>query len=379
MTQVSAAVYIDSPIRAAARQMVPFYHQGVFHSVRTPMLMRKRIGNGFGLAQAKRFAGVDIRMVDGQTAKKLPVKKGGAVFYGFNSQGNLHTVANRSYRHVLVLHGESNKRASARPAARLYDHVCVAGGLALDRYLRAGIFRESDADTDRLIRVGDTFVQSLDGYRVDPTHGDTLLYAPTWEGYGGEINNYCSIGIGGLEMARRAAWLRGCEHIVVRPHPYLGLLNPRLICQFISGLQTLSLTWPVSVDLRDANAVVRAAVQALALVSPQVGIYAQNSARVALCISDISAIEAICLKERLPNFTLLRNFNITSAVKPFYDRKSAGCMGELDEKLPAYLSDPEAVDAAHREASFSVTHPDFRSSDGATRFNRLMSIVAPLV
>ncbi len=376
MSEISGAVYIDSPIRAAAKQMAPFYHQGVFHTDSTPLFMRKRTGNGFGLFQQKPFRGIDIRMVGGLTARKLPVKKGGAVFYGFNSQGNLHTVANRSYRHVLVMHGESNKRASARPAARLYDHVCLAGDLALDRYLRAGIFRDSDVDTDRLIRVGDTFVQRLEGLRVDPQNGDTLLYAPTWEGYGGEINNYSSIDIDGLKLAGRAALISGCDRIVVRPHPYLGLLKPRLLSRFINGLRELARSWTVYVDLRDANIPTYFAVRAAALSNPGIRTAGAEATAVAFCLSDISAMEAICLKEGLPNFTLLRNFRVTKTIKPIYDLKSAADMGELVEKLPAYLADPEAVDAPHRAATFSVSHPDFQSSDGAARFRRLMSMVS---
>lgn len=331
MNRFPGLVYIDSPIRAAAKQMAPFFHQGVFDAQKTPLFMRRRIGNAFGFGQPSSVGGVPITMADAKTAKSLPVRKNGAVFYGFNSQGNMHTVANRSYRHVLVLHGESNKRASARPAARLYDHVCLAGDLALERYLRAGIFHEGDLTRGRLIKVGDSFVQDLPGYSVCPKHGRALLYAPTWEGYGGPMNNYSSIDCGGMEMAAAAAVIAGLDRIVLRPHPYLGLLKPVMLVEFIRGLRQLAKRWPVQVDLRDANAPTRVGVKMLAQLSGNIGLGAPES-DLALCLTDISAMEAVCLKAGLPSFIILKNFSPEQALGS--DSGMAGNLRPESRRLP---------------------------------------------
>lgn len=368
-------VYVDSPIPAAIRQIAPFYRQGVFHEEGTPLFMRKRVSTAFGALVGRSLEGIPVRMVDGKTSVRLPVRRGGAIFYGFNSQGNMHTVANRSYRHVLALHGESNKRASARPAARLYDHVCVAGEIAVSRYLRNGIFRPEDADNGRLILVGDTFVQSLEGYHVDAENGDCVLYAPTWEGYGGEINDYSSVSMGGMMMAERVAHLTDRPKIVIRPHPYLGLLKPGLLRRMVADALDVSRRRDVLFDLRDANLVTRLSVRAASLISGgRIGV-ATGDQSVSVCLSDVSAIEAVCLKERLPNFVLRKNFRINDDVRDFYERKSAGSTDELDRRFPAYIASPQEVDAPHREATFSVSHPDLASPDGAVRRARIMKLI----
>lgn len=385
MPRFDGAVYIDSPISAAVCQVAPFFRQGVFSDAKTPLFMRRRIGGGFGLTAKLRPGDVKITPVGRSAAGRLPVRRGGAVFYPFNGQGNLHTVANRSYRHVLVLHGESNKRASARPAARLYDYVCVAGDLAVDRYLAGGIFQRADVDRGRLIRVGDTFVQSLGGYRADPGCGEAILYAPTWEGYGGAANDYSTVARGGLDMAEEALRQTCRSCLVIRPHPYLGLLRPGLVRALVNQACRLSARYRVLFDLQDANKLVRSAVR-LALMSRQASAardgaaaglgYATGRESLSLCLCDISAMEAICLKARLPHLILAPHFVVPPMIRDIYARKAVASVEDVRARLAAYVAHPEEVDAPHRSATFSVSHPDLAASEGAQRIERLLKIVA---
>ena len=368
-------VYVDSPIPAALRQIVPFYRQGVFTSESTPLFMRRRASTGFGVFASESFEGVPVTMVGRKTALKLPVRRGGTIFYGFNSQGNLHTVSNRSYRHVLVLHGESNKRASARPAARIYDYVCVAGSLAIDRYIAGGIFHQRDVDLGRLIQVGDTFVQSLGSYRVDPAEGEAILYAPTWEGYGGSVNDYSTVSRGGMEMAEEALRLTGRGRLVIRPHPYLGLLRPSLAKTLVDQARHLAKRYEVLFDLSDANPLVKGLVRIAMAVGTGMG-YASGRESLSLCLCDISAMESVCLKAGLPHMILAQNFVAQSQIKDFYAKKSAASVDDVKARLMPYLSDPEEVDLPHRMAAFSVAHPDLSAPDGAKRIDRLLKIVA---
>ncbi|WP_417599070.1 hypothetical protein [Pararhodobacter oceanensis] len=376
MSNHGAAVYIDSPIPSAVRQVAPFYAQDVFSNEMTPLFMRRRPGTAFGLLPKQGINGVRVTQVGGKVAKKLPVKRGGAVFYAFNGQGNLHTVANRSYKHILVLHGESNKRASARPAARLYDYICVAGDIAIDRYIDGGIFRRADVDEGRLIQVGDTFVQNLDGYRTDPEGGEAVLYAPTWEGFGGDINNYSSIGFDGLQIVARAMRIRGLSRVVIRPHPYLGMLKQGLIKQLVRDAVELSRSSQVVFDLSDANLAVAAAVRLAMLTGAKNISIKEDIEPVALCMCDISAMEAICLKERLPHMIVSRGVKVPKRVEPFYARKAIKNLGEAPALLKSYLDEHEQIDDAHRAAAFSVSHPDLASPSGSVRFARLMQIIS---
>lgn len=373
MDMTVGAVYIDSPIAAAVRQVSPFYKQGFFSNERSPLLMRKRAGTGFGLFAPKSIDDVSLVMVDGKTSKRLPVEPGGAVFYAFNGQGNIHTVANRSYRHVLVLHGESNKRASARPAARLYDYVCVAGDIATDRYLKAGIFRQQDVDQGRLIKTGDTFVQELTHCVADPA-GDHILYAPTWEGYGGTVNDYSSINSYGFEALRHAARVAGAKAVVIRPHPYLGLLSASMLTDLIRGARMLSNELSVRFDLTNANFMVKAAVRTLMLSNGDVET-ATGMERVSLCICDISAMESVCLKAGLPHFVLRKNYRTPSRIKRHYDVKSAGNMDELGGRLENYMKGHEFYDQEHRADTFSVSDPTFLSAAYSDRFAKMIEMI----
>lgn len=381
MSKTQGAVYIDSPISAAVRQVAPFFRQGVFCDAKTPLFMRRRIGSGFGLTAGLRVRDMVVKPVGRETAGHLPVRRGGAVFYPFNGQGNLHTVANRSYRHVLILHGESNKRASARPAARLYDYVCVAGPLAIERYLAGGIFRTSDVEEGRLIQVGDTFVQPLEGCRADPGEGSSILYAPTWEGFGGALNDYSSAGRGGIAMADEALRLTGRNSLVIRPHPYLGLLQPGLAFTLVREAAQMARRRKVLFDLSDSNFLVRSLVRGAMLARPVTAggtgvALASGDDPVALCLCDVSAMEAICLKAGLPHVVLDVTRQLPLRLQSLYRLKSAVSPFELCDRLPAYLADPEAVDAPHRDLAFSVSHPDLAAPEGAARIDRLLNIVA---
>src|SRR5699024_7932033 len=61
------------------------------------------------------------------------------VFYVNNAMLNTHMVRYTSLRHIQLLHGESDKAASASPVLRMYDRDFVAGQAAIDRFARAGI------------------------------------------------------------------------------------------------------------------------------------------------------------------------------------------------------------------------------------------------
>lgn len=381
MSKFDGAVYIDSPISAAVRQVAPFFRAGVFSDARTPLFMRRRIGGAFGATAAWQGQDVDIRPVGRRAAGQLPVRRGGAVFYPFNGQGNLHTVANRSYRHVLILHGESNKRASARPAARLYDYVCAAGPLAIERYLAGRIFSQSDVEGGRLICVGDTFVQPLEGCQVDRAQGSAILYAPTWEGFGGSTNDYSSADKHGMDMAAEALRLTGRNTLLIRPHPYLGLLRPAVAVALVREAARLARRSHVLFDLSDSNVMVRSMVRLAMLTQRGKGQdtglgLASGSEAVALCLCDISAMESICLKAGLPHVVLDVTRQLPARLAGLYRIKSAINADQLRERLVQYLADPEVVDAHHRERTFSVSHPDFASRDGAVRIDRLLKIVA---
>ena len=135
------------------------------------------------------------------------------VFYVNNAMLNTHMVRYSSLTHIQLLHGESDKAASATPVMRMYDRDFVAGQAAIDRFARAGI----DVREDLFRIVGRPQVAQVQEARgpIAALESPTVLYAPTWRGYQTETDH--SSLPHGPELVR-ALLRRGCR-VVFRPHP----------------------------------------------------------------------------------------------------------------------------------------------------------------
>ena len=127
--------------------------------------------------------------------------------------------------HVWLGHGESAKKANAHRTASVYDSVLVADLAAVRRYPRA-IERWVRAGA---VRIG---VPIVDGLGADPWDRPrpirTLVYAPTWEGRGTNVD-YGSVAEAGPALldAMPALDERGTT-VILRAHPGTGSRNPAL-------------------------------------------------------------------------------------------------------------------------------------------------------
>ncbi len=132
-------------------------------------------------------------------------------FYVNNGKDNSHFVRYTHLTHVQLLHGESDKAASASPVTAMFDKIFVAGQAGIDRYAAHGvhILREKFAI------VGRPQVEGVAPARPG-AHVDSVLYAPTWQGYQAETN-YTSLDLGPQMI--RAVLDRG-RRVVFRPHPF---------------------------------------------------------------------------------------------------------------------------------------------------------------
>jgi hypothetical protein len=127
--------------------------------------------------------------------------------------------------HVWIGHGESAKKANRHRTASLYDSVFVADYAAVDRYPKA---------IRRWVLEGACAIGTpiVEGLRADPWERPrpirTLLYAPTWEGFG-KGADYSSVAAAGpvLLEAMPALAERGTT-VLLRPHPGTGHRQPEL-------------------------------------------------------------------------------------------------------------------------------------------------------
>ncbi|MBO9398953.1 hypothetical protein J7400_19940 [Shimia sp. R9_2] len=354
------AVYLDSPVLSAVTQIRPFFESGAFGVTDTPLFLRQKPLLRLQRALGRLPQELDVRWIK-RRAARLPVAAGGVVFYPFNARSNLQTVTRRDIRHVLTLHGESNKGASMRPAARIYDYVSIAGPLARDRYLKAGIFTADDVDRGRLVMMGDTFVQPMPEIRAarscdaDPA----LFYAPTWEGFGGQADNYSSLsGLRGIAAVLAAADATGLRRVVIKPHPYLGLLRPAIIRSFVAGVRQLRQAGlRVSVMMEDASVPLRlACLRALRRAQHFLPDRAAPLP-VALGLCDVSGMEAIFLKQRIAHLVLSREDAVPRDMASLYLRKALLPESDVARVMTRYLAEGQEIDAAHRAQVFGWTEP----------------------
>jgi hypothetical protein len=140
-----------------------------------------------------------------------------------NGAGNIHLLRRTGIGFAFIGHGDSDKASSSMPFARVYDEVWVAGPAGRERYARSG----ARLAPGSLVEVGRPQLAAL---QRDPHPRDgggdqaaglrTVLYAPTWEGWG-EDEFHSSLTHGGVHLVQ---WLieQPDIRVIYRPHPLTG-------------------------------------------------------------------------------------------------------------------------------------------------------------
>jgi hypothetical protein len=153
------------------------------------------------------------------TIASLPLPPRVVGMFVTHSGNNLSLIRRPEVRSVFIGHGDSDKPDSVNPFARVYDEVWVAGPLGGRRYAQAGVgVRES-----AIVAVGRPQITAP---VETPTEPPTVLYAPTWEGWGDDPH-HSSLAHVGVDLVERLA-ARTDVQVRYRPHPLTGRRNPDL-------------------------------------------------------------------------------------------------------------------------------------------------------
>ncbi|MGW0227717.1 hypothetical protein ACWDWO_05345 [Actinopolymorpha singaporensis] len=161
----------------------------------------------------------------GTVLMELPLPHLRVALYVSHAVSNLHLLRRRGVRHVFIGHGDSDKPVTTNPFLKAYDEVWVSGPAARERFAAAGI----GVDPARVVEIGRPQLDEVAG-RGDVGGADrvpgrlTVLYAPTWEGYGDEPNQ-TSLGAGGRELLERLL-AEPDVRVLYRPHPLAGTRDP---------------------------------------------------------------------------------------------------------------------------------------------------------
>jgi hypothetical protein len=153
------------------------------------------------------------------TIASLPFPPRVVALFVTHSGNNLAMLRRPEVRSAFVGHGDSDKPDSVNPFARVYDEVWVAGPLGRRRYEDAGIGVADAA----IVEVGRPQIRPSGAPLPQPP---TIVYAPTWEGWGDDPHHSSLAHIGPMLIERLTA--RGDIRVRYRPHPLTGRRSPAL-------------------------------------------------------------------------------------------------------------------------------------------------------
>ncbi|WP_299589014.1 CDP-glycerol glycerophosphotransferase family protein [uncultured Microbulbifer sp.] len=165
----------------------------------------------FPIVQVPKFTDLGL-VVNGSTAR-------GAIYVN-NSIHNGHFARFNELKHILLLHGESDKASSSNSFSKIYDKLYVAGEAAIDRYKKNKVYiPECNFEIIGRPQIDGVIRESDSGHSVE------VLYAPTFEGYHSDAS-YSSLLRFGMQIV---VTVLSCPevHLRFRPHPLTGTVNEK--------------------------------------------------------------------------------------------------------------------------------------------------------
>ncbi|WP_198326184.1 hypothetical protein [Psychrobacter sp. NG27] len=302
-------IYIDTKIQGAIEQLLSYFQSNVFNANACIAIYAKYYKENYKII-SKLFETHNIRYKFIKKYSDISFDDGKVVFYLFNAQSNCRMVAFRNVSHVFITHGESNKKSSVKPIVRIYDHVITSGQVGIDRYLKAGLFTESDIENNRVIRLGSTFVgQNNYSYKKESR---TLLYAPTWEG-GVPDENFSSITNNIKDLLVKVIKNNNIKNIIIQKHPNLGHRDKSYILSLgniVSTLVSNNIKVSIVKNIVSTKEKLRAFYTGFRYISPNKKIDVSHA------ISDISAMEVQLLVKKIPTMVVANEHRYKELIVP---------------------------------------------------------------
>lgn len=332
-------IYIDTKILGAVIQLLSYFQSNVFNSdACITVYVKYYKENSEIISQIFDNNNIPYNFI--KRYSDISFQNGKIVFYLFNAQSNCRMVAFRNVSHVFITHGESNKKSSVKPITRIYDHVVTSGQVGIDRYLKAGIFTEYDIESNRVIRLGNTFV-GQNNYQYNK-ESRTLLYAPTWEG-GVTDENFSSITQDIHKTLLEVIKVKNIEKLIIQTHPNLGHRDKSYSITFNKVLIKL-IKQGINVYVVKNKTSIKDRIQAF-----RTGFKYTSSSReinVSHAITDISAMEVQLLVKGIPTLVLADKLRYKELVIPnkmhYYYSNTMIYLNDKDNKSIRLYS-PEVI------------------------------------
>ena len=291
----NVTVFMANRFANGIHQVLAFYRSGFLDPAKVPIVFQYFETSFASTVEHCEANGIEWSCF--VTNGQRPDISSPLILYPFNNPANASLVAQRGNRHVLLMHGESNKVALVKPIARLYDHVLVAGDLAAERLVEFGIMTQADIDGGRAIKAGTSVVGALPALRAARAGEEgALAYCPTWEG-GNDDEDLCSLGWS-TPTILRVAKLNNINRLVLRLHPHTGeRLHP--LRRAATSLVEAALSEGLHIQYA-ASSPGTWLEKVLAERFPAIEWADANMTAVKLALTDVSALEAMMDVLRIP-------------------------------------------------------------------------------
>ncbi len=154
----------------------------------------------------------------------LSIESMRTVLYPANPMENAQAFRQYRLNHFFINHGESDKAVNQSKLLQAYDKLLVSGPLALERLQTAGLALRAD----QVEIVGRPQAEMLLDKQGEACGNNlTVLYAPTWEGFGEDVD-YSSIQNLGMDILKGLVDDPRVNKAIFRPHPYTGMRNSQV-------------------------------------------------------------------------------------------------------------------------------------------------------
>ena len=302
-------IYIDTKIQGAIEQLLNYFQSNIFNAHACIAIYAKYYKENYKVI-SELFEKYSIRYKFIKKYSDISFNNGKVVFYLFNAQSNCRMVAFRNVSHVFITHGESNKKSSVKPIVRIYDHVITSGQVGIDRYLKAGLFTESDIEDNRVIRLGSTFVGQNNYFYEKESR--TLLYAPAWEG-GIPDENFSSISDRIKDLLVKVIKNNNIENVIIQKHPNLGHRDKSYILSLEDTVSTL-----ISNNIRVSivKNIVSTKEKLKAFYTGFRYVSSNKKINISHAISDISAMEVQLLVKKIPTMIVANEHRYKELIVP---------------------------------------------------------------
>lgn len=362
-----AVIFMDNRFKNAIDQLLRYTDSGFLDPENTRLVFRI-FPQSYGYIRAI----CETRKLDYyafSANSDIPNLKDCLVIYPFNSLQNVRLINNRQCQHILLMHGESNKLASVKPLARIYDYLLVAGDIARQRLVESQIFSPHYIASGRVIKIGDSVMGDFSQITCAADMVEAALgYFPTWEG-GNDDEDLSSLAYISPDIFRQQNICQS-RHLVMRLHPHTGARRHEYrdyVKNFLKDAlaQGFEVSYLSSNHPTELEVVLKEQFPAIKWYSSEV----QPAKAIGLALVDVSALEAVMDAKAIPNFVFIHPDKYIAAPQSYWNQK-AGChIYAPDMKLPEDIYVKGQYDFEnYRKFLFDYETPELETLDHKARF-----------